>query len=198
MEHNKEDRRRRRTRQLLRDALLALLKAKRYEDISVQDIIERADVARSTFYVHYTDKDDLLVGKWGVFASNLGHHADLMTHEEKDTQSMFPTRVWFQHIQAQEPIFKIIARDSAMDLAMKTLHGILRSDIQAKVQSLIPEVSPIPSSLVMDYMASSLMTIIKWWVRNDMSYSPQRMDEIFQQLVMPGVHSTFRSDYSKR
>jgi AcrR family transcriptional regulator len=189
MEHGKEDRRTRRTRQLLRDALLALLKNKRYEDISVQDIIERAEVARSTFYMHYLHKDDLLVGKWGVFASNLGHHAELMSDDVKDTQSMFPTRVWFQHIQAQDHILKTIARDSAMDLAMKTLHSILRSDIQAKVQSHISEDSPIPPSLVMDYIASSLMTIIKWWVRNDMSYPPQRMDEIFQQLVMPGVFS---------
>jgi len=198
MEHDKEDRRTRRTRQLLRDALLALLKAKRYEDISVQDIIERADVARSTFYVHYIDKNDLLVGKWGVFASNLGHHAELMAHEEKNTPSMFPTRVWFQHIQAQESILKIIARDSAMDLAMKTLHGILRNDIQAKVQKYLPENGSAPSSLVINYMASSLMTMIQWWVKNDMPHSPQRMDEIFQQLVMPGVHSTFRSDFSKR
>ena len=198
MEQDKEDRRTRRTRQLLRDALLALLKAKRYEDISVQDIIERADVARSTFYVHYIDKNDLLVGKWGVFASNLGHHAELMAHEEKNTPSMFPTRVWFQHIQAQESILKIIARDSAMDLAMKTLHGILRNDIQAKVQKYLPENGSAPSSLVINYMASSLMTMIQWWVKNDMPHSPQRMDEIFQQLVMPGVHSTFRSDYSKR
>jgi len=198
MEHDKEDRRTRRTRQLLRDALLALLKAKRYEDISVQDIIERADVARSTFYVHYIDKNDLLVGKWGVFASNLGHHAELMAHEEKNTPSMFPTRVWFQHIQAQESILKIIARDSAMDLAMKTLHGILRNDIQAKVQKYLPENGSAPSSLVINYMASSLMTMIQWWVKNDMPHSPQWMDEIFQQLVMPGVHSTFRSDYSKR
>ncbi len=198
MEQDKEDRRTRRTRQLLRDALLALLKAKRYEDISVQDIIERADVARSTFYVHYIDKNDLLVGKWGVFASNLGHHAELMAHEEKNTPSMFPTRVWFQHIQAQESILKIIARDSAMDLAMKTLHGILRNDIQAKVQKYLPENGSAPSSLVINYMASSLMTMIQWWVKNDMPHSPQRMDEIFQQLVMPGVHSTFRSDFSKR
>ena len=198
MEQDKEDRRTRRTRQLLRDALLALLKAKRYEDISVQDIIERADVARSTFYVHYINKNDLLVGKWGVFASNLGHHAELMAHEEKNTPSMFPTHVWFQHIQAQESILKIIARDSAMDLAMKTLHGILRNDIQAKVQKYLPENGSAPSSLVINYMASSLMTMIQWWVKNDMPNSPQRMDEIFQQLVMPGVHSTFRSDFSKR
>jgi len=198
MEHNKEDRRTRRTRQLLRDALLVLLKAKRYEDISVQDIIERADVARSTFYMHYIDKDDLLVGKWGVFASNLGHHTELMAHEEKDTSSMFSTRIWFHHIQAQEPILKIIARDSAMDLAMKTLHGILRNDIQAKLQKYLPENGSAPSSLVIDYMASSLMTMIKWWVKNDMPHSPQRMDEIFQGLVTPGVRSMFRLDDSTR
>ncbi len=195
MEHEKEDRRTRRTRQLLRDALLSLLKRKRYRDISAQDIIERADVARSTFYVHYADKDDLLVGKWGVFASNLGHHAELMANEnEEDYQYSFTARVWFQHIQAQDPVLKIIARDSAMDLAMKTLHGILRRDIQAKVQKHIPEDGSIPPSLVLDYMASSLMTLIKWWVKNDMSYPPQRMDEIFQQLVMPGVFSTHRTN----
>lgn len=195
MEHEKEDRRTRRTRQLLRDALLSLLKRKRYRDISAQDIIERADVARSTFYVHYADKDDLLVGKWGVFASNLGHHAELMANEnEEDYQYSFMARVWFQHIQAQDPVLKIIARDSAMDLAMKTLHGILRRDIQAKVQKHIPEDGSIPPSLVLDYMASSLMTLIKWWVKNDMSYPPQRMDEIFQQLVMPGVFSTHRTN----
>lgn len=189
MEHNQEDRRTRRSRQLLRDALLALLREKRYEDISVQDIIERADVARSTFYVHYIDKDDLLVGKWGVFASNLGHHAELMAHEERDSRAIFPTRVWFQHIQAQEDILRIIARDSAIELAMKTLHGILRKDIQVKVERHLPEDGLIPSSLAIDYMASSLMTLIKWWIRNDMNYPSQQMDKIFQQLVIPGVLS---------
>jgi len=72
MEPEKKDRRTRKTRQLLRDTLLTLLKEKRYEEISVQDIIARADVARSTFYVHYVDKDDLLTGSHGIFAENLG------------------------------------------------------------------------------------------------------------------------------
>lgn len=189
MERNKEDRRTRRTRQLLRDALLSLLKEKRYVDISVQDIIERADIARSTFYVHYIDKDDLLVGKWGVFASNLGHQATLMVHEEKTSESIFPTRVWFQHIQAQNNILKLIAKDSAIDLAMKTLHEILRNDVQAKVGKHLQSNDSIPYSLVVEYMANALMTLIKWWIKHDMSYSPQHMDDLFQKLVMPGVFS---------
>jgi hypothetical protein len=189
MEQHKEDRRTRRTRQLLRDSLLALLKEKRYDAISVQDIIERADVARSTFYVHYIDKDDLLVGKWGVFASNLGHQPAQTMHEEKTSESIFPTRVWFQHIQAQNELLKIIAKDSAIDLAMKTLHGILRNDVQAKVGKHLQSDDSIPDSLVVEYMANALMTLIKWWVKQGMSYSPQQMDELFQRLVIPGVLS---------
>ena len=189
MEHDKDDRRTRRTRQLLRDALLSLLKEKRYTDISVQDIIERADVARSTFYVHYIDKDDLLVGKWGVFASKLGHQAETMMHEEHPSEAIFPTRGWFQHIQAQNDILKLIAKDPAIELAMKTLHGILRTDVQRKVGKHLHNNDSIPDSLVVEYMATALMTLIKWWVRHEMNYSPQQMDEIFQRLVMPGVLS---------
>ena len=189
MEHDKEDRRTRRTRQLLREALLSLLKEKRFVDISVQDIIERADVARSTFYVHYIDKDDLLVGKWGVFASKLGHQAAIMMHEEHTSESIFPTRGWFQHIQAQNDILKLIAKDSAIELAMETLHGILQVDVQRKVGKHLQDNDSIPDSVVMEYMANALMTLIKWWVKHDMNYPPERMDEMFQKLVMPGVLS---------
>ena len=195
MEHEKQDRRTRRTRQVLRDAFVALLKEKRYEDVSVQDIIERADVARSTFYVHYVDKEDLLVGKWGVFASNLGVHADGLKHEENKGHSILSTLGWFQHIQAQADLLKIIAKDPAMDLAMKTLHGILLEDMQIRVQGHLPENrnASIPPSLAVEYLAGSLMTLLKWWVKQGMSYPPERMDEIFQQLVMQGVPSVIKT-----
>src|SRR6185436_15529305 len=98
MEHGPKDRRIRRSQLLLQNALLALLKEKRYEDISVQDIIERADVARSTFYVHYVDKDDLLTGRDGIFAENLGQQ--LTAHSGMQSAPAFSSRVWFYHIQA--------------------------------------------------------------------------------------------------
>src|SRR6188474_2033865 len=128
MEHEKQDRRTRRTRQLLRGAFVALLKEKRYEDISVQDIIERADVARSTFYVHYVDKDDLLTGGKGIFAENIGHQ--MTAHADGNRSSSFSSRNWFYHVQAQGEILKVIARDPAMDLAMKTLRGIIHLNIK--------------------------------------------------------------------
>lgn len=191
MEPEKKDRRTRRTRQLLRSALLSLLKEKRYQEISVQDIIERADVARSTFYMHYVDKDDLLTGSHGVFAENLGQQ--LTSHAGTNNVSVFSSRVWLYHIQAQVPILKLIAKDSAMDLAMKTLRGIIHRSVEASMQAHSQiENSSVPLSVIVDYLTDTLMTLIQWWFRDGMKYTPEQMDEMFQQLVIPGVSSVLR------
>lgn len=185
MEPEKKDRRTRKTRQLLRDTLLTLLKEKRYEDVSVQDIIARADVARSTFYVHYVDKDDLLTGSHGIFAENLGEQ---MLAHAGESGSAFSSRTWFYHIQAQGDILKVIAKDSAMELAMKTLHGIIHDSVQKGMQAHAPiKNASVPLPLIVDYLTDTLMTLIKWWFKDGMRYTPEQMDEMFQQLVMPGV-----------
>ena len=187
MEREKQDRRTRKTRQLLRSALLALLQEKRYAEISVQDIIERADVARSTFYVHYVDKDDLLTGGHGVFAENLGHR--MQAHSVENDASVFSAALWFYHVRAQVDILRIIAKDSAMELAMKTLHGIIHRNIKEAMRTHQTLNANVPQTLIVDYLADTLMTLIKWWFRDGMKYTPEQMDKMFQQLVMPGVLS---------
>ncbi len=182
MQPEKKDRRTRKTRQILRDTLLKLLKQKRYEDISVQDIIAQADVARSTFYVHYVDKDDLLTGRHGIFAENLGEQ---MLAHAGESASAFSSRTWFYHIQAQGDILKVLAKDSAMELAMKTLRGIIHDSIQEGMQA--HKDASMPLSLLVDYLTDTLMTLIKWWFKDGMRYTPEQMDEMFQQLVMPGI-----------
>lgn len=190
MEPEKKDRRTRKTRQLLRDTLLTLLKEKRYEDISVQDIIAQADVARSTFYVYYVDKDDLLTGSHGIFAENLGEQ---MLAHAGESGSAFSSRTWFYHIQAQGDILKVIAKDSAMELAMKTLRGIIHDSVQNGMQAhKLGKDATVPLPLIVDYLADTLMTLIKWWFKDGMRHTPEQMDEMFQQLVMPGVVATLK------
>lgn len=192
MAPEKKDRRTRRTRQLLRSALLALLKEKRYEEISVQDIIERADVARSTFYMHYLDKDDLLTGSQGIFAENLGQQ--LTSHANENRVSVFSSRPWFYHIQAQASILKVIAKDPAMDLALKTLRRIIHHNLEEAISAHAQARNAgLPLSLLVDYLTDSLMTVIQWWFNDGMKYTPEEMDEMFQQLVMPGVSSMLKA-----
>lgn len=187
----KPDRRTRKTRGQLRSALLALLKEKRYEDISVQDIIERADVARSTFYVHFVDKDDLLTGQQGVFAEHLGQQ--VTAHAGGNGSTPFSARVWFHHVQAQAEILRLIAKDSAMELAMKTLRSIIRRSVQADMQSHAEQANEaVPPTVLVEYVTDALMTLIQWWFKDGMRRTPEQMDEMFQQLVMPGIGTALK------
>ena len=187
MQSDLKDRRSRKTRQGLRHALLGLLKEKRYEDISVQDIIDRADIARSTFYAHYVDKDDLLTGQHGIFAENLVN--ELAEHSEHSHAGSFSSLSWFQHIQAQGDILKVIAKDPAMDMAMKTLRRLIYRNVLDGLQAHHSSGRQVnlPISLLADYVTDTLMSLIRWWYQNDMAYSPQQMDAMFNQLVMPGI-----------
>lgn len=189
MDQEKQDRRIRSTRRRLRNALLDLLKIKRYRDISIQDITERADVARSTFYTHYMDKDDLLTGAEGIFAENLDHQ--MTAHPAGGGTSAFSARLWFEHVQAQGGILKIIARDPAMDLAMKTLRGIIHRSVQQGIPAHagMSRASDIPLTVVVEYLTDTLMSLIQWWLKEGMKRTPEQMDEMFQQLVMPGATS---------
>jgi AcrR family transcriptional regulator len=156
----------------------------------VQDIIARADVARSTFYVHYIDKDDLLTGSHGIFAENLGEQ---MLAHAGESASAFSSRTWFYHIQAQGDVLKVIAKDSAMELAMKTLRGIIHDSVQDGMQAHAQmKTANVPLPLIVDYLADTLMTLIKWWFKDGMRHTPEQMDEMFQQLVMPGVLAVLR------
>src|SRR5215207_10196482 len=69
------DRRVRRTQELLRGALMALIMEKGYDRITVQDILDEADVGRSTFYAHYRDKEDLLLSGFDDIRTALAEEA---------------------------------------------------------------------------------------------------------------------------
>jgi AcrR family transcriptional regulator len=191
MEPAKEDRRRRRTRQLLRNAFVELLGEKSYQVISVQDIIERADVARSTFYLHYLDKEDLFLGRQGIFADKVNQHLAREAHKDQARGSILSTRLWFDHLQGQRDVLKAMIGDEATDVAMKNLRKMVYRDIEGRMKQhlLAHKGASIPPVVLVDYLVSTLMALINWWIRQEMPETPERMDELFQQLVMPGLHA---------
>jgi len=91
----KLDRRTIRTRDRLGDALIELMLEKAFDTITVQDVLDRAGVGRSTFYVHYRDKDDLFISDvddfWGSFASMLSRRGE-------KSNRIAPVRELFEHV----------------------------------------------------------------------------------------------------
>src|SRR5438132_8621083 len=99
LKSKKADRRTSRTRHSLSSALVKLVEEKRFDDITVQDVIDRADVGRSTFYSHFRDKEDLFQKNWERFLDMLAQQVDW---DKAGQASFMPVTFLFSHLQAAQ------------------------------------------------------------------------------------------------
>lgn len=177
MKTKSDDRRMKRTDTLLREALVALILEKRYDAITVQDILERANVGRSTFYAHYYDKDDLL-------ESNIEWLIDLMSGPEK--AHTFPSVALFRHVQEQYRLYEALASSRAAERMFQRAQGYLSAGIQAHLESAATK-TRVPIPFLANYLAGSFIVVLRWWLENKMPYSPEEMDAMFRALTLPGM-----------
>jgi AcrR family transcriptional regulator len=184
------DRRTQRTRLALSQALIALIQEKRYEAITVQDICDRADVGRSTFYAHYQDKDDLLASNFQQVMENLGSQI-----EWRGDQFIFPVEPLFRHVQEHHHLYKALAWGGGFDVLLRAGQRQWRAQIETHLTTRLPpdRALAIPLDVVTGYLAGALQTMLLWWLDRKMPYPPERMNEMFQQLVMPGVNAVWRA-----
>ncbi len=188
MTEQRLDRRSQRTQQALMDALIALLAVKSYNEISINDIIDRANVGRSTFYAHYQAKDDLLKSGFERALDMLIHH---ISFGEADQGLRLDTTLFFRHAQGHYEIYRTLVWGSGFDVLTKDGHAALSAKFQESFSLFLsgrPEPS-IPLAVISYSMAGTLLILLKWWLDNKMPYSPEYMDEIFQQLVMSSARN---------
>jgi AcrR family transcriptional regulator len=183
MTEQRQDRRSQRTQQALMDALIALLAVKNYDEISINDIVDRANVGRSTFYAHYQTKDDLLKSGFERVLDMLIQHINT---RELDQGLQLDTTMFFRHAQGHYEIYRTLVWGSGFDILTRDGHAALSAKFRESFTQLLsgrPE-PPIPLAVLSYSVAGTLLLLLKWWLDNKMPYSPEYMDEIFQQLVM--------------
>jgi len=189
---SKLDRRVQRTRQLLKDSLIELLSEKKYDDITVQNILDKANLGRATFYLHFQGKEDLLFNSVEEVVHSLVWHIEIPDNEITKNQGkrvILNTQPLFFHALKQSDLHKTLLMERGMDMTLKMIRDHLCLHIQDKLENirnceLLPNV---PISLISNFLASSLLTLLLWWFESKMAYSPETMDEMYQQLTMPGV-----------
>jgi AcrR family transcriptional regulator len=184
------DRRAQRTRQTLSHALVALIQEKRYDAITVQDICDRANVGRSTFYAHYQDKDDLLASNFSDVMKNLSQ-----PFAERDGQLIFPLAPLFEHTKSHQELYKALLWGGGIEVLMHAGQRQWSEQITRYMEAVLHDgrQPTVPIPVLAAYMAGSLYTLLFYWLDHKLPYSPERMDEIFQQLVMPGVNAALRA-----
>lgn len=185
---SREDRRIHKTRKAIIEAMLSLLAEKHYDQISVQEIVDRADVGRSTFYVHFESKDDLLAQG---FEQMLGH---LLTHlqiQETHQRVNFDITMLFTHAAGHYELYRTLLWGTGFAVISNQGHKALGEKLEALLQEGLSDVTQlkVPISLLATTLAGSLLIMLKWWLDEKMPYSPEEMNVYFQQMVLPGVQA---------
>jgi AcrR family transcriptional regulator len=176
------DRRVRRTKELLRGALLALVQEKGYDRLTVQDIIDRADVGRSTFYAHFRDKEDLLF--YGLEE----------VREAFQPGRQHATLQVFEHFARSRDVAKAMAGRRGWEMFMRYLHGLLSDLLRSQLRSRAPEgETVVPLDAVVEFATSTLIGLgVRWWLENDVPLSPKEMDRLYRRLTEPGIRAGLR------
>lgn len=172
------DRRVTRTRKRLLESLLTLILEKGYDQVTVQDILDHADVGRTTFYAHYLNKADLLLGNM---------RADAFSLPPKEQGALLPSVMWlFEHAGDNLPLYRALSASDVIDIVYRNLNeGAQQNWIQFLEQEDITLALPTPA--VATFLSSAMIGLLKWWLENNMPYSPSEMDKVFQEMASRGL-----------
>ena len=200
---NRKDRRIQRTRQALRKALMELIREKGYDTISVEEITQRANLGRATFYLHYKDKEDLLVDEFSELANERARalseipFSDWLPDPENperafENKPTEPFLMVFQHVANHADIYRILLQNEKSDRIFERIRKIVAQSIteflQTKVENdPIPILFEVPIELLSAYFSGALLSSVDWWLEQGETYSPEEMTRMFQWLFFPGA-----------
>ena len=184
----REDARVRRTRDALGDALVTLMQEKPFDTITVQDVLDRAKVGRSTFYSHYSDKDDLLMSDAEEFFESV---AMLLSVRGDTSDRVFPVREFFGHIIEAKTFVDALVSSGKMNDNMELARGLFARGIERRLSEL-PKGRGIPENdrpAIAFAHAGALIALLQWWVDRGMKQTPAEMDQLFHRMVWNGASS---------
>jgi AcrR family transcriptional regulator len=182
----KNDRRVDRTMTALRTALIELILEKHYDSITVQDIIDRANVGRSTFYTHFRDKEDVLVGDWKRFLDMMVGFIDF---ENAAMGRFVPIRELMLHLKEYYALYRALVKSGKSERLFTVGTAYLTERIEAKIMSAVrpDKLLSVPPAVCSYYLAIQIFAFLRWWLDQNMPYSPEEMDKMFHELVAPGI-----------
>lgn len=186
----RKDRRIQRTRQLLEAALLSLIKEKEFEAISVQEIIDRANVGRATFYAHYDNKEDLLESGFdGLLTTLRERQREARLHGGPIDERLFAfSHHLLAHADEHRDIFPAMVSKRGGALIQHLLRNLLvkvvREDVREAAQG---SRRPVPEEAIVQFIAGGLFGLIMWWLGGKKRLSVDEVEALFRRLAVPAL-----------
>ena len=180
--------RKQRTRNLLGTALLELVKEKKFDQITIQDITDLADLNRATFYLHYNSKEELL-------ADSLEEHFDELVQRIATTTNNKP--IWenpeademvFAHVAENAELYRVLLGENGLGYVINRIIDYIAQFSEQQLRAGLGNVTfQAPIEIMSRHVAGSLYALITWWLMNDMPYTPREMAEMTTRLCVTGT-----------
>jgi len=166
------DRRVVRTREALRDALIALMVERGWDEVGIRDVCARASVGRSTFYTHFADKEELLLSGY----DDLRRMLRSVGRGESRKPLAF-TRGLLEHAHDNKRMFRALVGKRSSQVAqtrfLQLVVELTREDLAGNGETTV------------QYVAGAFFQLLIWWVDSRSALSPEEIDAIFQRLTKP-------------
>ncbi len=182
----KIDRRVRATRDNLGDALIALMHEKPFETITVQHVLDRAQVSRSTFYSHYSDKNDLFLSDVEDFFEMF---STALIRNNDTSNRVAPVQEFFAHVGEMRQFISSMAASQKVRDVFDLGQGHFARAIEQRLSTLpaTRNLSPTRRSALAHASAGSLFSLLNWWLAHGSSATPAQMDALFHQSLWSGI-----------
>lgn len=181
-----------RTRRHLREALMQLILEKGYDTVTIEDITERAELGRTTFYLHYRDKEELLLENIEATAQELYRQIDPEKGRQGPSspqEGLHAIERVFTHAAANSLLYRIILKGGAASKVRHTILNFLSEAALPIFERNLPNsgVFSVPLQAVSNYFAASLLGFLTWWLEEDTPYPPEEASRFFTQLFLFGL-----------
>ena len=183
-EKRSTDRRVERTHELLLDALIALILERGWDEITVQDVCDRANVGRSTFYMHFANKEKLLLSGFDALHRTL--RAQVGASEARDRTFGF-VRGLVEHVHESQRLFRAVVGKRSGLAVQRRFRQLL---IQLTGEDLaVAGIVPKRREAATHFLAGALFELLTWWVDTRTPLAPREMEVLFLDLTKPVLAS---------
>ncbi len=187
------DRRIQRTRALLRDALVSLFLRMDYETITIKDIVDEANVARSTFYAHYASKEELLRSGFEALRVQLidQQKEALAKRADLEDRSMAFSLPMFEHAAGHIDLYRALIGGRGGAVAVDSIRRILSDLVRDELTATLKRTSAdgVPHEMVVQFVVGAFMAVLTWWLDRKAKIPPEKIDAMFRQIVIQGITS---------
>jgi len=194
MTEKTEDRRIQRTRAMLLSALLDLIVERGYEEVSVQDIVDRANVGRSTFYKHFLDKRELLLTGVSGLQELLTEQMATANSQAAPSKRLLFSLPLFRHVQGNFQFCRALLGSHSGAIVEPRIQQILvelvRQELAGRVLSGATPL--VPLDVAVQYTVSAFLGLLRWWMEQPAPCPAEEIDQQFQALTIPAITAALK------